>query len=76
MADSTLPIGSAIDLTPPSEAYGTWLDQVHRLGGHGRPQEDRLNVHRLRPDLFAGRGLRGDLTAHSAGRAAQQLSLP
>src|SRR5580692_2367312 len=29
MADSTLPIGSAIDLTPPSEAYGTWLEQVH-----------------------------------------------
>ena len=29
MADSTLPIGSALDLTPPSEAYGTWLEQVH-----------------------------------------------
>ncbi len=29
MADSTLPIGSAIDLTPPSESYGTWLEQVH-----------------------------------------------
>src|ERR1700691_1624852 len=28
MADSTLPIGSALDLTPPSESYGTWLDQV------------------------------------------------
>ena len=30
MADSTLPIGSAIDLTPPSESHGTWLEQVHR----------------------------------------------
>src|ERR1700684_2494670 len=29
MADSTLPIGSAIDLTPASESYGTWLEQVH-----------------------------------------------
>ena len=29
MADSTLPIGSAIDLTPPSEVHGTWLEQVH-----------------------------------------------
>src|ERR1700742_4526352 len=29
MADSTLPIGSAIDLTPPSEVYGTWLEQLH-----------------------------------------------
>ena len=29
MADSTLPIGSAIDLTPPGEVYGTWLEQVH-----------------------------------------------
>ena len=28
MADSTLPIGSAIDLTPPAQVYGTWLDQV------------------------------------------------
>src|SRR3984957_15136313 len=28
MADSTLPIGSAIDLTPSSEVRGTWLDQV------------------------------------------------
>src|ERR1700728_5176736 len=28
MADSTLPIGSAIGLTPSSEARGTWLDQV------------------------------------------------
>jgi cytochrome c oxidase subunit I len=28
MADSTLPIGSAIDLTPPGEYHGTWLDQV------------------------------------------------
>src|SRR5271155_597735 len=28
MADSTLPIGSAIDLTPPGEVQGTWLDQV------------------------------------------------
>ena len=46
-----------------------------RLGGHGRPQKDWINVHRLRPDLFAGRGLRGDLTAHSAGGAAQRLSL-
>jgi Cytochrome C and Quinol oxidase polypeptide I len=26
---STLPSGSAIDLTPPSEAYGTWLEQVN-----------------------------------------------
>ena len=29
MADSTLPIGSAIDLTPPGQVYGTWLEQVH-----------------------------------------------
>ncbi len=29
MADSTLPIGGAIDLTPQSEVYGTWLEQVH-----------------------------------------------
>src|SRR6202522_1951958 len=29
MADSTLPIGSAVDLTPPGEIYGTWLEQVH-----------------------------------------------
>ncbi len=29
MADSTLPIGGAIDLTPPGEVYGTWLEQVH-----------------------------------------------
>src|ERR1700678_1933039 len=29
MADSTLPVGSAIDLTPPSESYGTWLEQAH-----------------------------------------------
>ena len=29
MADSTLPIGGAIDLTPPSEAYGTWLEHLH-----------------------------------------------
>ena len=28
MADSTLPIGSAIDLTPSSEVRGTWLDQL------------------------------------------------
>src|ERR1700678_4537991 len=28
MADSPLPIGSAIDLTPSSEARGTWLDQL------------------------------------------------
>ena len=28
MADSTLPIGSAIDLTPPSEGYATWLELV------------------------------------------------
>ena len=28
MADSTLPIGSAIDLTPPAQVYGTWLDQA------------------------------------------------
>jgi hypothetical protein len=28
MADSTLPIGGAIDLTPPSEAYVTWIDVV------------------------------------------------
>src|SRR6204780_4167525 len=28
MADSTLPLGSAIDLTPSSEAHGTWLDQL------------------------------------------------
>src|ERR1700689_4940691 len=30
MADSTLPIGGVIALTPPSEAYGTWLEQLHR----------------------------------------------
>src|ERR1700728_990870 len=29
MAESTLPIASALDLTPPSESYGTWLEQVH-----------------------------------------------
>ena len=29
MADSTLPIGSVIDLTPPGEVYGTWLEQAH-----------------------------------------------
>ncbi len=34
-----------------------------------------IDVHRLRRGLFAGRGLRGDFTAHSAGRAAQQFSL-
>src|SRR6201982_1200240 len=28
MADSTLPIGSAIDVTPASEVRGTWLDQL------------------------------------------------
>ena len=28
MADSTLPIGSAIDLTPSSEVRGTWLDML------------------------------------------------
>src|SRR6201996_7420912 len=28
MADSTLPLGGAVDLTPPSEAYVTWLDRV------------------------------------------------
>jgi cytochrome c oxidase subunit 1 len=29
MADSTLPIGGAIDLTPQGEFYGTWLENVH-----------------------------------------------
>src|SRR6202046_4466338 len=29
MADSTLPIGSAIDLTPPSEGDVTWLEEVN-----------------------------------------------
>jgi cytochrome c oxidase subunit 1 len=28
MADSTLPLGGAIDLTPPSDVYITWLDKV------------------------------------------------
>ena len=29
MADSTLPIGGAMDLTPQGEFYGTWLEKVH-----------------------------------------------
>ncbi len=67
MADSTLPIGSAIDLTPPSEVVRDVARTGAQLGGHRRPQKDWLDVHRLRRDLFAGRGLRGDPTAHSAG---------
>ena len=41
MADSTLPIGGAIDLTRPSEtAYHTWLDVVQDWVDNGRPQKE------------------------------------
>ena len=70
MADSTLPIGSAIDLTPSSEVRGTWLDQLtdwvvtvdHKKIG-------LMYIGYALIFLLVG-GLRGDLTAHSADGTA------
>ena len=66
MADSTLPIGSVIDLTPPSEAYGTWLEKVHSWVVYRRPQKIGMMYIAYAAGLYAGRRIRSDSATHSA----------
>ena len=45
MADQTLPIEGALDLTPPASPEANVLEIVARVGDNGRPQEARNDVH-------------------------------
>ncbi len=57
MADSTLPIGSAVDLTAPARSPRNVARKVAFMGGYRRPQEARPDVYRIRPVLSGGRGV-------------------